>query len=290
MIKKGIILSGGVGTRLRPISISTNKQLMAIYDKPMIFYSLSVLMLANIRKILIITNPDDLENYKKLLGDGSELGLKICYKTQDKPSGIPEAFIIGEKFINNNPVALILGDNFFYGYGFSGKLNKLRNLKKGCLIFLYKVSNPSLYGVAKILKKKISKIIEKPKKKISDLAITGLYFFDGKVANLAKKLKKSSRNELEIVDLIRKYLEINNLKYEMLGRGFTWLDSGNPEDLFKTSEYVSTIEKRQGLKIACLEEIAYEKKWIDKNKIRKKIKFYGECDYSNYLKKIISNR
>ena len=289
MIKKGIILSGGSGTRLRPISITINKQLLPVYDKPMIYYSLSVLMLANIRDILIITNPVDLKNYQNLLGDGSELGIKISYQTQFKPSGIPEAFIIGEKFINNNPVALILGDNFFYGYGFSGKLNKLKNLKNGCLIFLYKVSNPNLYGVVKIIKKKITKIIEKPNKKISDLAITGLYFFDSKAAKLAKQLKKSSRNELEIVDLIKKYLDTGKLKYEMLGRGFTWLDSGNPEDLFKTSEYVSTIEKRQGLKIACLEEIAYEKKWISKDTIKKKIKLYGKCDYSSYLKKIISN-
>lgn len=290
MITKGIILSGGSGSRLRPLTLSTNKQLLPIYDKPMIYYPLSVLMLANIKDILIITNSNDAENYKKLLGNGEDLGIKLSFIVQEKPSGLPEAFILGEKFINKKNVALILGDNFFYGSGFSKKLNNLKKFKSGGKIFLYNVSRPELYGVAKINKKKIYKIAEKPKKFISDLAITGLYLFDKNVSAYAKGLKKSKRGELEITDLIKKYISMKKINYEILGRGFTWLDSGNPEDLFRASEYVSTIENRQGIKIGCIEEIAYNKKWISKKKIEKKISSYGSCHYSDYLKKIILSK
>jgi len=287
MINKGIILSGGTGSRLRPITLASNKQLLPIYDKPMIYYPLSVLMLANIRNILIITNVDDLQIYKKLLGDGSSIGIKISYDVQKKPSGLPEAFIIGKKFIKNDSVAFILGDNFFYGSGFSGQLNKIKKFKAGAQIYLYKVKNPEFYGVAKIQGGKIIKLQEKPKKFISDLAITGLYLFDSKVCKFSNELKKSRRNEFEIIDLIKKYLKTKKLKFQIFSRGFTWFDSGNPDDLFKTSEYVSTIENRQGLKIGCLEEIAFKKKWISKKQVHKIIKSYGVCHYTEYLRKMI---
>jgi glucose-1-phosphate thymidylyltransferase len=290
LITKGIILSGGSGSRLRPLTFSTNKQLLPIYDKPMIYYPLSVLMLANIKDILIITNPNDILSYKKLLGNGKDLGIKISFMVQKKPSGLPEAFILGEKFINNKNVALILGDNFFYGSGFSEKLNNLKKFKSGAKIYLYNVSKPELYGVAKIKNKKIIKLVEKPKKFISDLAVTGFYLFDKNVSTLAKKLTKSKRGEFEITDLIKKYIIKKKIKYEILGRGFTWLDSGNPEDLFRTSEYVSTIENRQGIKIGCIEEIAYNKKWVTKKELEIKIKSYGPCHYSDYLKKVILSK
>lgn len=287
MIKKGIILSGGFGKRLRPLTLASNKQLLPIYDKPMIFYPLSVLMLANIKDILIITNKEDLNIYQKLLGEGKSIGIKISYKVQEKPSGLPEAFIIGEKFINNKNIIMILGDNFFYGGGFSEKLNKIKSFKSGAQIYLYNVSRPELYGVAKIKNKKIINIVEKPKKNISNLAVTGLYLFDKNVSKYSKELKKSKRNELEITDLLKKYLKVKKLKYQIFGRGFTWLDSGNPEDLFRASEFVSTIENRQGIKIGCIEEIAFNKKWISKKDILNQIKFYGSCHYSDYLKKLI---
>ena len=287
MIKKGIILAGGSGTRLKPLTIAVNKQLLPIYDKPMIFYPISILMLSGIKKILIITNSGDLNHYKKILGNGSDLGLKIFYEIQEKPSGIPQAFVLGEKFINNSPVALILGDNFFYGYSFSGILNKLKKLRKGAQIFLHKVADPNKYGVANIKKNKIIKIIEKPKKFFSNLAITGLYFFDGNVSCYSKKLKKSDRGEYEITDLLNIYQKKKELNYEILGRGFTWLDNGNAEDLFKTSDFVSMVEKRQGYKIACLEEIALKNKWITKKDLIQRIKFYGNCNYSKYLKGLI---
>ena len=288
MIRKGIILSGGSGTRLRPLTFASNKQLLPIYDKPMIYYPLSVLMLANIRNILIITNPEDLNIYKKLLGNGSEIGIEITYEVQKKPAGLPDAFIVGEKFIQNDNVALILGDNFFYGARFSEELNSFKKFKSGAHVYLHTVSNPEFYGVAILKKNKIYNLVEKPKKFIADLAITGLYLFDKQVSLFSKELKNSKRNELEITDLLKKYLRIKKLKYTKFGRGFAWLDSGNPDDLFKTSEYVSTIENRQGIKIACLEEIAYNKQWITKNDIKNKIKIYGLCHYSDYLKKIIT--
>ena len=287
MIKKGIILAGGTGSRLSPLTKVTNKQLLPLYDKPLIFYPLSILMLAKIRDILIITNPNEDINFKKILGNGSNFGVKIQYLTQQKPNGIPEAFIIGEKFINKKNVALILGDNFFYGQGFTKRLREQIKIKSGSTIFTYKVNNPQDYGIVEIKNNKILNIKEKPKKSKSNLAITGLYFFDKNVVNLSKKLKPSKRKELEIVDLLKRYLKIKKLKFEFMGRGSAWLDTGNAENLFETSQFISNIEKRQGLKIACLEEIALSNKWISKSIIKKQINFYGNCDYSKYLKKLI---
>jgi glucose-1-phosphate thymidylyltransferase len=286
MIKKGIILAGGTGSRLSPLTKVINKQLLPLYDKPLIFYPLSILMLAGIRDILIITNPNEDVNFKKILGNGSNFGVKIQYLIQQKPNGIPEAFIIGEKFINGKNVALILGDNFFYGQGFTKRLKQQTKIKLGSTIFTYKVNNPQDYGIVEE-KNTILNIIEKPKKSKSNLAITGLYFFDKRVVNFSKKLKPSKRNELEIVDLLKKYLKIKKLKIEFMGRGSAWLDTGNAESLFETSQFISNIEKRQGLKIACLEEIALNNKWISKSTIKKQINFYGNCEYSRYLKKLI---
>jgi len=287
MIKKGIILAGGTGSRLSPLTKIINKQLLPLYDKPLIFYPLSILMLAGIRDILIITNPNEDINFKKILKNGSGFGIKIQYLTQQKPNGLPEAFIIGEKFIKKQNVALILGDNFFYGQGFTKRLEKHIKKKIGSTIFTYQVNNPQDYGVVEIKNNKILNIKEKPKKSKSNLAITGLYFFDKNVVNFSKKLKPSKRKELEIVDLLKMYLRIKKLKAEFMGRGSAWLDTGNVESLFETSQFISNIEKRQGLKIACLEEIAFNNKWISKSIINKQIEFYGNCDYSKYLKKLI---
>ena len=287
MIKKGIILAGGTGSRLSPLTKVINKQLLPLYDKPLIFYPLSILMLAGIKDILIITNPNEDINFKKILGNGSNFGIKIEYLEQQKPNGLPEAFIIGEKFINKQSVALILGDNFFYGQGFTNRLKQETKVKSGSTIFTYKVNNPQDYGIVEIKNNKIINIKEKPKNSKSDLAITGLYFFDKNVVNFSKELKPSKRKELEIVDLIKKYLKIKKLKVKFMGRGSAWLDTGNAESLFDTSQFISSIEKRQGLKIACLEEIALNNKWISKSIIKKQIKFYGNCSYSKYLQKII---
>ena len=288
MIKKGIILAGGKGTRMSPLTKAVNKQLLPIYDKPLIFYPLSILMLANIRDILIIVNKGQLNQYKKILPDGKNLGIKITYKEQAYPRGLPEAFILGEKFINRENVALILGDNFFYGQSLTGQLQKNTKLKKGAKIVLHKVSKPELYGVAKINNKnKVILIKEKPKKYISDLAITGLYFFDNNVVKYAKKLKPSKRGEVEIVDLLNFYKSKNQLKADLIGRGGAWLDTGSMDDFYKTTSFVSAIENRQGLKIACLEEIAFNNKWINKKHLKQSIKFYGNCDYSKYLAKLI---
>tara|TARA_Y100000768_G_scaffold368620_1_gene332765 strand:- start:2333 stop:3199 length:867 start_codon:yes stop_codon:yes gene_type:complete len=288
MIKKGIILAGGSGTRLSPLTKSVNKQLLPINDKPMIFYPLSIMMLSNIKKILMIVNPGQIDNFKNLLGNGSKYGIEISYKIQDKPRGLPDAFNLGKNFINKDNVALILGDNFFYGQSLTKKLEKSFTHKNGATIFLKEVSRPENYGVAKIKKNKIEKIIEKPKKFISNKAITGLYFFDKNVSEYTRKLKKSKRGELEITDLIKEYKKKNKLKYELIGRGAIWSDAGKMDDLNNISNYVRSVEKVQGLKIACLEEISLMKGWINKNKIKQNIKFYGNCEYSEYLKKIIS--
>tara|TARA_Y100000590_G_scaffold467983_1_gene648873 strand:- start:1928 stop:2803 length:876 start_codon:yes stop_codon:yes gene_type:complete len=288
MINKGIILSGGKGTRMSPLTKAVNKQLLPIYDKPLIFYPLSILMLSKIKDILIIVNKGELEQYKKILPNGKNLGIKITYAEQSKPKGLPDAFILGEKFINKKNVALILGDNFFYGQNLSTKLINCTNLTKGAKVLLHKVSKPELYGVAKVNKKnKITLIKEKPKKYISDNAITGFYFFDKKVVDYAKKLKPSKRGELEITDLLNIYRSKNSLSADYVGRGGAWLDTGSIEDFYKTSTFVSTIENRQGFKIACLEEIAFLNNWINKIQIKKAIKFYGKCEYSEYLKKLI---
>mgnify|MGYP001353966621 FL=1 len=288
MIDRGIILAGGNGTRLSPLTKVTNKQLLPLYDKPIIYYPLSILMLAGIKKILIITKPDETSIYKKLLGDGRRFGINLTYKEQNKPDGLPQAFLIGKNFIRKNGVALILGDNFFYGQGLALRLRQSLKKNRGSTIFLYPVKNPTQYGVVELDKmNKIKKISEKPKKTNSNLAITGLYLFNSKVVKLSEKLKPSKRHELEITDLIKSYRRNNSLRVEQIGRGGSWLDTGTAKDLFDASLFVSTIEKRQGLKIACLEEIAFRNKWITKNSIIKSIKFYGNCDYSNYLKKLI---
>ena len=259
MIKKGIILAGGRGTRMSPLTKAVNKQLLPIYDKPLIFYPLSILMLA-----------------------------KINYIEQDKPRGLPDAFVIGEKFIGKDNVAMILGDNFFYGQNLTSKLLKNTKLKKGAKVVLHKVQKPELFGVAKITKQnKIISIKEKPKKYLSDLAITGLYFFDNKVINYAKKLKPSKRGEVEIVDLLNIYKSKKQLSADIIGRGGAWLDTGSIEDFYKTSAFVSAIENRQGFKVACIEEIALSNNWITKKDIKSSILFYGNCEYSTYLKKLI---
>ena len=289
MIKKGIILAGGKGTRMSPLTKAVNKQLLPIYDKPLIFYPLSILMLANIKDILIIVNKGQLNQYKKIIPNGENLGIKINYLEQDKPRGLPDAFVIGEKFIGKENVAMILGDNFFYGQNLTKKLLENTKLKKGARVVLHKVPKPDLFGVAKINKQnKIISIKEKPKKYISDLAITGLYFFDNNVIKFSKGLKPSKRGEVEIVDLLNCYRLKKQLTADLIGRGGAWLDTGSIEDFYKTSAFVSAIENRQGFKIACLEEIAFNSKWINKNHIKEAINFYGNCDYSKYLRKLIS--
>jgi len=288
MIRKGIILAGGEGTRMSPLTKAVNKQLLPIYDKPLIFYPLSIFMLAGIKDILIIVNKGQREQFKKILPHDKDLGIKISFAEQKKPSGLPEAFIIGEKFIDKDNIALILGDNFFYGQSLTSKLKMCTKLKSGAKVLLHPVNNYSLYGVAKVNKnKKIIKITEKPKKYLSNLAITGLYFFDNNVIKLSKKLKPSKRGELEIVDLLNKYKKKNKLTAEFLGRGAAWLDAGSIKDFYNASSFVSALEERQGLKIACLEEIAFLNGWINKRNVEKAIKFYGNCDYSKYLGKLI---
>ena len=274
MIKKGIILAGGMGTRMSPLTKAVNKQLLPIYDKPLIYYPLSILMLSKIKNILIIINKGQLEQYKKIIPDGKKLGIKITYQEQDKPRGLPDAFI--------------LGDNFFYGQSLTNMLLECVKIKKGAKVILHKVINPENFGVAVVKNKKIQSIKEKPKKFISDLAITGLYFFDNKVVQYAKKLKPSKRKELEIIDLLNKYKKNKQLSAEFIGRGGAWLDTGTIEDFYKTSNFVSAIENQQGFKIACLEEISLKNNWIKKKSILEAIKFYGNCEYSKYLKKIIS--
>ena len=287
MIKKGIILAGGEGTRMSPLTKAVNKQLLPLYDKP-IFYPLSILMLAGIRNILIIVNKGQLNQFKKILPEKNNLGLKIQYKEQLKPGGLPQAFIIGEKFIGKDNVSLILGDNFFYGQSLTRTLKKNMNFKRGAKVFLHAVKNPHLYGVASLNKNnKVIKLVEKPKKTNSNLAVTGFYIFDNKVVEFSKKLKPSKRNELEIIDLLNNYKKKNNLKAEFIGRGASWLDTGNIRDFYDASNYISTIENRQGLKIACIEEIALKNGWIKKNDIKKSISFYGNCEYSKYLKTLI---
>ena len=288
MIKKGIILAGGHGTRMSPLTKAVNKQLLPIYDKPLIYYPSSILMLAKIKDILIIVNKGQLAQFKKILPEGNNLGIKINYAEQKYPRGLPEAFTIGEKFIGRNNVALILGDNFFYGQNLTEKLKNCTKLQSGAKIFIHPVSNPSQYGVVKInSKNKILKIIEKPKKYLSNLAITGLYFFDNNVIKYTRSLKPSKRNELELVDILKKYNKKNKLSAEWIGRGGAWLDTGSIKDFYDASSFVSALENRQGLKIACLEEIAYTNHWIKNKQIKSAIKFYGKSDYSDYLKKLI---
>ena len=291
MIKKGIILAGGTGTRMSPLTKAVNKQLLPIYDKPLIYYPLSVLKLSGIKDILIIVNKGELSQFKKILPNGNNLGIKITYAEQKHPRGLPDAFVIGKKFIGKSNIALILGDNFFYGQNLTKKLKRCVKFNKGATVILHPVSNPSSYGVASVNKKnKITRIIEKPKKFFSNLAVTGLYFFDNSVVNYTKDLKPSKRKEIEIIDLLNKYKKKSKLSAEFLGRGGAWLDSGSINNYYDTSAFVSALENRQGLKIACLEEIAFNNKWISKSNIINAIKFYGNCEYSKYLLTFIKKK
>ena len=288
MIKKGIILAGGKGTRMSPLTKAVNKQLLPLYDKPLIYYPLSVLMLAGIKNVLVIVNKGQLNQFRKILPEKNHFGVNIQYKEQLSPKGLPDAFILGEKFIGKDNVSLILGDNFFYGQSLTSILKKSMNFKSGAKVFLHAVKNPNLYGVASLNKKnKIIKLVEKPKKTSSNLAITGFYIFDKKVIEFSKKLKPSKRGEIEIIDLLKIYKKLNKLKAEYIGRGASWLDTGNIKDFYDASNYISTVENRQGLKIACLEEIAFNNGWIKKNDIKKSIFFYGNCEYSKYLSKLL---
>ena len=287
MINKAIILAGGKGSRLRPTTLSINKHLIPIYDKPLIYYPLSLMMLVGIRNILLIINKGEKNLFYNLLGDGSHLGIKIKYKEQNNPNGIPEAFIIGKEFVKNDKIALILGDNIFYGQGLIEILNKSKKFKKGAKIFTYPVQNPKDFGVVEMKKNRIKKILEKPNKTKSNLAITGLYFFDNNVINIAKKLKPSKRNETEIVDILKNYLKKNLLKITQLGRGSAWLDTGTVKNNLSSSNFVNVVEERQNYKIACIEEIAFKNKWIDKKKLKKIIQNLGKCEYSKYLKNIL---
>ena len=288
MIKKGIILAGGLGTRMSPLTKAINKQLLPIYDKPLIYYPLSVLMLAGIRDILIIVNKGQTKQFKNILSNSKRFGVKLFYIEQAKPKGLPDAFILGNKFIGKDKVTLILGDNFFYGQSLTIKLKNCVNLKSGCKVLVHPVNKPELYGVAQMnYRKKIISIKEKPKKSKSNLAITGIYFFDNNVVKYSKLLKPSKRKELEIVDLLNKYRKKNNLSAEFLGRGGAWLDTGSIDDFYNTSAFVSALENRQGLKIACLEEIALNYNWISKRDVKEAVNFYGNCLYSKYLKKLI---
>jgi len=288
MIKKGIILAGGMGTRMSPLTKAVNKQLLPIYDKPLIFYPLSILMLAKIKDILIIVNKGQLNQYRKLIPNGNNLGIKITYIEQDKPRGLPDAFVLGEKFIGKDNVAMILGDNFFYGQNLTAKLLECAKINDGAKVLLHSVQTPELFGVAKVDKNnQIIQLKEKPKKFISNHAITGLYFFDNKVVQYSKKLKPSKRGEVEIIDLLLKYKKNNKLSADFIGRGGAWLDTGSIDDYYKTIAFVQAIENRQGFKIACIEEVSLTNKWIGKKEIVKSIKFYGNCNYSKYLKNLI---
>jgi glucose-1-phosphate thymidylyltransferase len=284
---KGIVLAGGTGSRLNPLTKSVSKHLLPIYNKPLIYYPISVIMLLNIKDILIVSDEYNLPFYKKLLGNGEKFGVNFQYVIQDNPKGIPDALIAGETFIRDSKVALILGDNFFYGQGISEIINKAKNNFKGSQIFCYKVINPSNFGVALIKNKKIISIKEKPKKLISNLAISGLYFFDNKVFQNAKKLKLSKRKELEITKLLEIYNKQKKLDYVILGRGVTWLDTGSADGLLNASNFVYNIEKRQGFNIACLEEIAFSKKWISRKNLKKIINENKNSEYNDYLKSLI---
>lgn len=284
---KGIILAGGSGTRLYPITKSISKQILPIYDKPMIYYPLSVLMLAGIREILIISTPKDISLYSDLLGNGNQLGLNISYEIQPAPEGLAQAFIIGEKFIGSDPVCMILGDNIFYGHGFGGILKKTAALREGAVVFGYYVNDPERYGVVEFDQKgNVISLEEKPLKPRSNYAVTGLYFYGNDVVEKAKSLKPSARGELEITDLNRLYLEEKRLTVKIMGRGMAWLDTGTHETLLQASVYIQTIEERQGLKVACLEEIAYKQGYISKDQLILLAQPLKKNQYGNYLLKI----
>ena len=285
---KGIVLAGGAGTRLHPITQAVSKQLLPIYDKPMIYYPLSVLMLAGIRDILIITTPEDIEQFKRLLGNGEQFGIKLQYKIQPNPDGLAQAFILGEDFIGQDNVALVLGDNIFYGQSFTEKLKNSISQINGATVFGYYVKDPERFGVVDFDQNyKALSIEEKPNKPKSNYAVTGLYFYDNDVVEIAKNLKPSSRGELEITDLNNVYLKQGKLKVELLGRGFAWLDTGTHDSLLEAGQFVQTIESRQGLKIACLEKIAYKNKWINADQLEVQAKYLSKTNYGQYLKNLI---
>ena len=286
---KGIILAGGSGTRLYPLTKGMSKQLLPVYDKPMIYYPLSVLLLAGIKEILIISTPEDLPDFEKLLGDGSEIGVSLTYKEQPSPDGLAQAFIIGEDFIGNDDVCLVLGDNIFYGYGFSETLqNARKNVEAGkSTVFGYYVNDPERYGVAEFDKNGlVTSIEEKPEKPKSNYAVVGLYFYTNDVVQVAKRIKPSHRGELEITTVNQEYLKTKNLKVQLLGRGFAWLDTGTHDSLMEAGQFIETIEKRQGLKVACLEEIAYRMKYIDKEQLQKLAEPLKKNGYGQYLLKL----
>ncbi|KKM92156.1 hypothetical protein LCGC14_1221260 [marine sediment metagenome] len=284
---KGIILAGGSGSRLYPITQAISKHLIPIYDKPMIYYPLSVLMLAGIREILIISTPEHINLYKIMLGDGSRVGLKFFYKIQTESRGLPDAFIVGEEFIAGEKIALILGDNVFYGQGFAPILNEASMLKEGALIFGYYVNNPEEFGVVELDEKgQVISLVEKPRKPKSNFAVTGLYFFDENIVDIAMALKPSARGELEIIDLLKEYTKLEKLRVKILGRGFAWLDTGTFDGLLEASNFVGTIQKRQGLYIACIEEIAYNKGYITQQELQKIADAILNTDYGKYLQKI----
>jgi glucose-1-phosphate thymidylyltransferase len=288
---KGIILAGGAGTRLYPITRSISKQILPVYDKPMIYYPLSVLMLAGIKKILIISTPEDIHLYEKLLGDGNQVGLKISYEVQPSPGGLAQAFIIGEKFIGADKVCLVLGDNIFYGHGFGQELLKTARFKDGAVIFGYYVNDPERYGVVEFNSKgEVLSIEEKPARPKSNYSVTGLYFYSNDVVGKAKSLKPSARGELEITDLNRLYLNEKRLKVKILGRGMAWLDTGTHESLLQASNYIHTIEMRQGLKISCIEEIAYKRGFISREQLIKLAQPLLKSQYGDYLMKIAEDK
>lgn len=288
---KGIILAGGSGTRLNPATLSISKQIIPIYDKPMIYYPMSVLMLAGIKDILIISTPRDLPGFENLFGNGSQLGINISYEVQPSPDGLAQAFIIGEEFIGNDSVCLILGDNIFYGHGLTEKLIRSSKLEKGATIFGYNVQDPERYGVAEFDEnQKVISIEEKPKEPKSNYAVTGLYFYDNDVIEIAKSVKPSDRGELEITTVNQAYLERGNLKLELLGRGVAWLDTGTHESLLDASNFIQTIENRQGLKIACLEEIAFNKGYINAEQVKKIALTMNKSGYGKHLLQVIKEK